>query len=238
MIPIPNWRVQFDGLKDISFIKKAFKNIVLTHAYSSTYGVAGYQSNYVYNDKNPQDWINNPWDQTIRDDNNNFISRFFMNSVSLVESFNPLIKLDMTMHNSVTATVEVKSSRNISLNFPNQQITENNTFEVVVGAGYIIKELKLPFRINGKQIKNNLNIRFDFGLRDNATVIRKISPVVEQVTAGQRAITIKGFAEYMINTSLSVRLFVDQIINNPFVANQFPTANTNAGLSIRFTLTQ
>lgn len=237
-IPIPNWRVQFDGLKDIKFIKKAFKNMVLTHAYSSTYGVAGYQSNYVYNDKNPQDWINNPWDQSIRDDNNNFISRFFLNSVSLVESFNPLIKVDMTMHNSVTASVEIKSSRNISLNFPNQQITENNTFEVVIGSGYIIKELKLPFRINGKQIKNNLNLRFDFGLRDNSTVIRKISPIVEQVTAGQRAITIKGFAEYMINTSLSVRLFVDQIINNPFVANQFPTANTNAGLSIRFTLTQ
>lgn len=237
-IPIPNWRLQFDGLNQIKSIKKIFKNIVLTHAYQSTYSVAGYQSNYVYNDKNPQDWINNPFDQSIRDDNNNFVSQYFLNSISLVESFNPLIKLDMSFHNSITANVEIKSSRNIALNFPNQQITENNTFEVIVGAGYIIKEVKLPFRIGGKQIKSNLNLRFDFGLRDNSTIIRKISPTVEQVTAGQRAITIKGFAEYMINTSLSVRLFVDQIINNPFVANQFPTANTNAGLSIRFTLTQ
>ncbi len=238
MIPIPNWRIQFDGLKDIPFIKKVMKNIVLSHAYQSTYSLAGFQSNYVYNDKNPQDWLNNPWDQTLRDDNGNFISRYFLNSISLVESYNPLIKIDMTFNNSLTANVEIKSSRNISLNFPNQQITENNTFEIIAGAGYIIKDVKLPFRIGGKEIKNNLNIRFDFGLKDNSTVIRKISPVVEQVTAGQRAITIKGFAEYTINTSLSVRLFVDQIINNPFVANQFPTANTNAGLSVRFTLTQ
>jgi cell surface protein SprA len=109
---------------------------------------------------------------------------------------------------------------------------------VIVGAGYTIKDVKLPFRLMGKQIKSTLTIRFDFGLRDNSTVIRKIKEEIEQVTAGQRAITIKGFAEYAVNQNLSVRIFVDQIINNPFVANQFPTANTNAGLSLRFTLTQ
>lgn len=237
-IPIPNWRVQFDGLKEIPWIKKALKNIVLTHAYQSTYGLAGFQSNYVYNDLSSDYWKQNPFAHTEKDDNGNFISRYFLNSVSLVESFNPLIKVDMTFNNSLTANVEIKSSRNIALNFPNSQITENNTFEVIVGAGYTIKDVKLPFRLMGKQIKSNLTIRFDFGLRDNSTVIRKIKEEIEQVTAGQRAITIKGFAEYAVNQNLSVRIFVDQIINNPFVANQFPTANTNAGLSLRFTLTQ
>lgn len=237
-IPIPNWRVQFDGLKNVPFIKKIMKNIVLSHAYQSTYNVAGFQSNYVYNAFSSQYWANNPFGHTELDDNGNYISRYFLSSVTLVESFNPLIKVDMTFNNSLTANVEIKSSRNISLNFPNNQITENNTFEIIVGAGYTIKEVRLPFRLMGKQIKSNLNLRFDFGLRDNSTVIRKIKENVEQITAGQRAITIKAFAEYAINQNLSVRLFVDQIINNPFVANQFPTANTNAGLSVRFTLTQ
>lgn len=237
-VPIPNWRIQFDGLKNIPAIKKIMKNIVLSHAYQSTYNLAGFQSNYVYNDKNSAYWDQNPFGFTELDNNGNFISRYFLNSVSIVESFNPLIKVDMTFNNSLTANVEVKSSRNISLNFPNNQITENNTFEVIVGAGYVIKEMKLPFKLMGKQIVGNLNIRFDFGLRENSTVIRKISEEVELVTAGQQAITIKGFAEYTLNKNLSARLFVDQIINNPFVANQFPTSNTNAGLSIRFTLTQ
>jgi cell surface protein SprA len=237
-IPIPNWRIQFDGLKDIPWIKKFLKNIVLTHAYQSTYSLAGFQSNYVYNGQPSSYWEQHPFGHSELDDNGNFISRYFLNSVSLVESFNPLIKVDMTFNNSLTANVEIKSSRNIALNFPNSQITENNTFEIIVGAGYVVKDVKLPFRLMGKQIKSNLTIRFDFGLRDNSTVIRKIKEEIEQVTAGQRAITIKGFAEYALNQNLSVRIFVDQIINNPFVANQFPTSNTNAGLSLRFTLTQ
>jgi len=237
-IPIPNWRIQFDGLKDVPFIKKIFKNIVFTHAYQSTMNIAGFQTNYVYNNQDPNIFKNDPFFLTELDDNGNFISRYFMSSVTLTESYNPLIKVDLTFNNTLQASVEVKSSRNISLNFPNSQVTESNTFELVVGAGYTIKDVKLPFRIGGKEIKSNLNLRFDFGMRDNSTVIRKIDTEIEQVTAGQRAINIKAFAEYQINTSIMVRLFVDQIINNPFVANQFPTANTNAGLSVRFTLSQ
>lgn len=241
VIPIPNWRLQFDGLKEVPFFKKHFKNIVFSHAYQSTMNLAGYQSNYMYtsaSNYDPNVFAQNPFAHSILDDNGNFISRYFMTSVTLSESYNPLIKMDLTFNNSLQASVEVKSSRNISLNFPNSQVTESNTFEVVVGAGYTIKEVKLPFRIGGKEIKSNLNLRFDFGLRDNSTIIRKIDTEIEQVTAGQRAINIKAFAEYQINSSIMVRLFVDQIINNPFVANQFPTANTNAGLSVRFTLSQ
>lgn len=240
-IPIPNWRIQFDGLKDLPIFKKIFKNIVFTHAYSSTLNMAGFQTNYVYTSQptyNPVIFVKNPFEHSILDDNGNYISRYFMNSVTLTESYNPLIKMDLTFNNTVQASVEIKSTRNISLNFPNSQVTESNTFEVIVGAGYTIKNVKLPFRIGGKEIKSNLNLRFDFGLRDNSTVIRKIDTMIEQVTAGQRAINIKAFAEYQVNASIMVRLFVDQIINNPFVANQFPTANTNAGLSIRFTLSQ
>jgi cell surface protein SprA len=240
-IPIPNWRIQFDGLKDLPLFKKIFKNIVFTHAYQSTMNMAGFQSNYKYTSDpmyDPTIFINNPFAHSVKDDNQNFISRYFMNSITLMESYNPLIKMDLTFNNTVQASVEIKSSRNISLNFPNSQITESSTFEVIVGAGYTVKNVKLPFRIGGKEIKSNLNLRFDFGMRDNSTVIRKIDTMIEQVTAGQRAINIKAFAEYQVNTSITVRLFVDQIINNPFVANQFPTANTNAGLSIRFTLSQ
>lgn len=237
-IPFPNWRIQFDGLKEIPAIKKALKTITITHSYQSTLSIAGYQSNSIYNNDDPAILKSNPFALSAKDDNGNFISRFFINSVTIVESFNPLIKVDLTFNNSLQTTVEIKSSRNISLNFPNSQITEVNTFEVIVGAGYIFKEVKLPFRINGKQLKNNLNVRLDFGLRDNATVIRKIQDQVEQVTAGMQAITIRAFAEYTVNSSVSVRLFADHLINNPFVSNQFPTGNTNAGLSIRFTLTQ
>lgn len=237
VIPIPNWRVQIDGLKDIPFIKKVFKNFVIAHGYNSTMTLAGFQSNFVYNNQDPNIFVQNPFQLSQVDNNGNYIGRYFMNSVSLNEQYNPLIKIDMTFHNTVQASVEIKSSRTIALNFPNSQVTETSTFEIAVGGGYTIKDLKLPIRIGGKQVVSNLNLRADFGLRDNSTVIRKIDTEVEQVTAGQRAITIKVFAEYAFTKNVTARLFYDQNINNPFVANQFPTSNINTGLSVRFTLT-
>lgn len=237
-VPLPNWKVQFDGFKNIPFIKKIMKNFVISHGYQSTLNIAGFQSNYVYNNHNPLLFINNPHYASERDDNGNFISQYFLSSVSIVESFNPLIKFDMSFINSLTATFEIKSSRNVSLNFPNAQVTENNTFEVIVGAGYTIKELKMPFAFQGKQVIGNLNIRADIGVRDNATVIRKIKEDVQQVSAGQRSITIKVFAEYGLSKTIAVRLFVDQIISDPAVSTSYPTFNTNAGLSLRITLTQ
>ena len=235
-IPIPNWRVQFDGLKNIPFFKDRLKNIVITHGYQSTLSMSGYQSNNAYNQVGAGYWDDNPFGYTELDPNNNFVSRFFLNSVTLQESFNPLVKLDLTFNNDIQATVELKSSRNISLNFPNNQVTENNTFEVAVGAGYRVAEFPFPFLINGKRIANQLNIRLDIGWRDNATVIRKIEEEVQQVTAGQQALNIKFFAEYAFSKSISARFFFDHVGNNPFISNQFPTATSNGGLSIRFTL--
>lgn len=237
-IPLPNWKVQFDGFKNIPFIKKIMKNFVISHGYQSTLNIAGYQSNYVYNNYDPMLFINNPNYAKERDDDGNFISQYYLSSVNIVESFNPLIKLDMVFNNSLTTAFEIKSSRNISLNFPNAQVTENNTFEVIIGAGYTIRELKMPFAFQGKQIIGNLNIRADVGIRDNSTVIRRIEEETQQVSAGQRSITIKVFAEYGLSRTIAVRVFVDQIINQPAVATSYPTMNTNAGLSLRITLTQ
>lgn len=236
-IPIPNWRLQFDGLKDIPWFKERMKNIVITHAYTSTYNVAGYQTNNIYNQRDPLSWVNRPFNYDQRDDKNDFVPRFFTSSVSIVESFNPLVRLEMTLNNGLQITGEVKSSRNISLNFPNSQITETSTFEVSVGAGFKVPKFKLPILIGGKQPNNALNIRLDVGVRDNVTVVRKIQEVVHQITAGQQAINVKFFAEYDLSKTVTFRLFFDYIGNNPFVSNQFPTANTNGGVSLRFNLT-
>lgn len=235
-IPIPNWRLQFDGLKDLPWFKKRFKNIVLTHGYTSTYNVAGYQTNNIYNNRDPLSWVNNPFNYDQRDDKSDFVPRFFTSSVTIVESFNPLMRLELGLNNGLQVSGEVKSSRNISLNFPNSQLTETNTFEIAIGAGFKVPKFKLPFYIGGKQPNNALNIRLDIGIRDNVTVVRKIQEEVQQVTAGQQAINIKFFTEYDLSKSVTFRFFFDYIGNNPFVSNQFPTANTNGGISLRFNL--
>jgi cell surface protein SprA len=235
-IPVPNWRLQFDGFKNIPWVKKRFKNVVLTHGYQSTYTVAGFQSNNVYNERDPTSWIGNPFNYDQLDLNNDFVPRFFMNSVTIQESFNPLIKIDATHENGIQVAIEIKSSRNISLNFPNNQVTENNSFDVNVGAGYRIPKFKLPILINGRQPNNALNMRIDVGIRDNVTVLRKIAEEVQQITAGQQAINIRAFVEYDITKAVTFRVFFDHIENNPFISNQFPTGNSNGGISLRFNL--
>jgi cell surface protein SprA len=59
-----------------------------------------------------------------------------------------------------------------------------------------------------------------------------------QVTAGQDIISIKTSADYVIDQRLNVRAFYERVINNPVISTSFPSANTNLGVSLRFTLAQ
>jgi cell surface protein SprA len=177
----------------------------------------------------------------VLDTNQNFVSRYILQNVSIIEAFSPLINFDMTWKNSLTTKFEVKKNRNLGMNFQNNQLTENSTMEYVFGAGYKIEKLRLPIIVAGKRLENDLNIRLDIGVRNNKTIVRRVpdatqTTVQEQVTAGQQNITIKFFVDYALSKTINIRLFFDHLRNNPFVANQFKTRNTNAGISLRFTL--
>jgi cell surface protein SprA len=119
----------------------------------------------------------------------------------------------------------------------NSQITEIRTREVVVGVGYRFKEVPPPFAKRFKwKIKSDLNLRSDVSFRRNQTIIRKIVEGVNQPTAGQTVISIKISADYILNERLNLRLFYDRIITTPLISTTFPTSNTNAGISLRFTI--
>jgi cell surface protein SprA len=124
------------------------------------------------------------------------------------------------------------------LSLTNNQVTEVRGQEYVIGTGYRLKDVKFPFAIGGTTPKSDLNLRVDLSLRDNATVIRKIVENQNQVTAGQNIISIKTSADYVVNQRLNVRAFYERVINNPVISTSFPSANTNAGISLRFTLAQ
>jgi cell surface protein SprA len=61
---------------------------------------------------------------------------------------------------------------------------------------------------------------------------------MDQVSAGMRVMSINVSADYQISEKFNIRLFFDKIINNPFVTSQFRNSNTNAGISLKFTLAQ
>ncbi|MGB3947457.1 MAG: cell surface protein SprA, partial [Bacteroidia bacterium] len=237
-IPKPNWRLTYDGLSKMEKVKKYFKSITLSHAYRSTYNVGSYTSNLLYGDLDNDSFSDVKEAVSSVSSNPNFLAKNLINTVTISEQWSPLVKVDMTLHNSILINCEYKKDRNLSLGLTSKTITEVAGSELVIGSGYRIKDVSLgkKFMIKGKPIKSDLNLKADLSFRKNVTIIRRIVEEVSQATGGTNIISIKLSADYVISERINVRLFYDRIINKPVVSNSFPTSNTNAGLSLRLTL--
>jgi cell surface protein SprA len=227
IIPLPNWKITYDGLMRIGFIKKRFKQFSLGHAYRSTYSVGSYQTNLNYGDGDEVN-LNNMSYHVQRE----------ISQVTINEQFSPLFKVDMTWKNSLLTKVEFKKSRVLALSLSNNQLTETGSQEYVFGIGYRIKdvEFKMFSGGRGKKISSDLDLKLDFNVMNNKTVIRKVIEDVEQITMGQQLIKIKFSADYVVNQRLNIKAFYDRAITNPFISTTFPSSITNIGFSLRFTL--
>ena len=233
-IPMPNWRITFNGLTKIDFFNRYFKSISISHSYRSTYSLTGFNSNILY--REDEDGF-----AYIRDELKvNYLPKYDFNIVTISEQFSPLINLDMTWENSLITKLSWRKSRNLSLSFANNQMTEVTSNEIIIGTGYRFKQVPLSLNLGGntKTFRSDINVKLDLSIRENKTVLRKLVEDVNQISAGQKIVSINFSADYQFSRMLTFRAFYDQVINNPFVSNQYPNSNTNAGISLRFTLAQ
>ena len=163
-------------------------------------------------------------------------------NVMITEQFSPLINFDMTLQNSLLARFEISKSRNLSLSFANNQLTEVTSEEFSIGLGYRFKDVPISFASmgggRGKTFKSDLNIKGDFSIRDNKTVLRSIDTDLNQVSAGQKVSAIDISIDYMLSQSLTLRLFYNRITTNPFLPSQYRNSATKGGFSLRFSLAQ
>ena len=81
--------------------------------------------------------------------------------VTINEQFSPLFKLDLVWKNSLLTKIEFKRSRMLSLSLVNSQLTETQTKEYVISAGYRISDLNLNFISSGRGKKNIIGPRFE-----------------------------------------------------------------------------
>ncbi len=233
---LPNWRLNFDGLSKIEFIRRYFRSVNLSHSYRSTYTVGSFISNPFYSEI-ASGYVH----PDARDESNNFLPQKDIASVSINEQFSPLISVNMNWINSLTTRMEYKKSRTMTLSLANKQLTEIASSEWVAGIGYRFEELPLIFNLPGgtqTSLNSDLNVSANFSLRDNRTVIRKLEEDVDQITAGQRVLKIDLALDYVMSDRFNLRFFFDRVVNKPFVSLSYPTANTNVGFSVRFTLAQ
>lgn len=224
-MPLPNWRITYDGLTQLGFIKKLFKRISFNHAYKSNFNIAGYTTNLDYNPN-----------EAVVDLNGNVIAQKQIMQVSISEQFAPLLGVDITLKNDLMAKFEFKKGRNIGLGLSNAQVTEIKDTELIIGSGYTWKNIKFPIKVNQKTITNDLVMRLDISMRDTKTIIRKIAEEQNQPTAGQKIISIKFSASYQLTDKFQLRAYFDRVVNKPFISTSYPTANTNSGIALRFQL--
>ncbi len=227
----PNWRVTFEGLSKLPLIKRYFKSINLSHAYTSTYDVGSYNTNLTYE-------AGDDGYSIIQDMSNNFLPLYEANSISINEQFNPLINVDMIWKNNFSTSFEIKRTRNLILSLANTQLTEVASNEMIFGVGYRFDNFGMIIGSGSKQkkFKSDLNLRGDLSIRKNSTIIRKIVDEVDQLTSGQKVVTVKFSADYVLSNRFNLRLYYDRIVNTPYVSLSYPTTTTEFGASVRFTL--
>ncbi len=128
------------------------------------------------------------------------------------------------------------------MGFSNNQITEVNGREIVIGCGYTFKDLGFSLSLfdgsGSKKVSNDLKLKLDIGFRRDMTKLRSIDEGNSQISSGQDKINIYLTGDYTLSQRLGMQVFFKYDMTNPFIANAYKTTNVFAGITARFSLSQ
>lgn len=239
-IPLPNWRLDYAGLSKLPVLKDIFSSINITHAYSSLFSVSSYTNSGDYKNGLSLDnkIINYPKPFLINN-KNELIPVYIITQVSISERFSPLIGVSVGTKNRTTVKIEWKKERNLSLNLTNSQMTELISNDISFDFGVVKENIKLPFKISGRTvvIKNNVQFRLIFTVRDTETIQRKLDDV-STITNGNTNFQLRPTLSYTANNKLNLTMYFERNINKPKVSNSFDRATTAFGMQLRYSLAQ
>jgi len=233
--PKPNWTVTYNGLTRLPGMDKIFTSFTLRHGYHSTFSMNSFNTALLFADPFRVGFPSFTDSLT-----GNYIPYFLVPNITIQESFDPLIGIEMTFTNQLSTRFEYKKTRTLSLSLIDYQLAQNQSTEVTFGLDWRRKGVplikKLPF-MKGK-LDNDVTIRLDFSLRDDATANSKLDQKTSFGTAGQKVIRIAPSIDYVVNNRVSIKLYFEQNRNIPKISNAFPITNTRGGLQVRISLTQ
>lgn len=258
LLPLPNWRLTYNGLSKLPAVKNVFSAFNLTHGYSSNLSINNYQNNLLFDDRYYSDASLLPNDQMVVDYlvqerlrvaglsdldtlTGNFFSYYRIPQVMVSEQFSPLIGVDATWINGLSTRFDYKRSRMLGMSFQDYQLSEQRTEEFTVGLGYRLKGLKLKFlKFGGKplNLENDLVFNTDVSYRNNVTMNYRLDQNVGEPTSGMKTIRIAPSIDYVVSNRLRITLFYDRTRNIPATSASFPITNTRGGIRINFNLGQ
>lgn len=137
---MPNWSVKYSGLtKLVPWLGENLKSFNINHGYKSVFAIGAYNSY-----SNFMEYMGDYGFITDVTSGNPIPSSMYnVSTVSINESFSPLIGVDATLNNGLTAKIEYKKTRTLNLSMTSVALTENFSNDIVVGMGYKIKDLNL-----------------------------------------------------------------------------------------------
>lgn len=232
--PLPNWRISYNGLSKLPLFSSIMTNFVINHSYSGTLGMNSFVSALYY-----QDIYSVGFPSFIDSTSGNFVPFYQLPNVTISEQFSPLIGFDAAFRNNMTAHFEYRKSRTVSLSLVDYQVSETGSSEFVIGAGYRVHGLNLPFEVFGvRRLKNDLNIKVDIGLRDDKSSNNYLAQQLNVVTRGQKVISISPSVDYIVNDRLTLHFYYDRRQSIPYVTSSYPITTTQGGVTLRFIFAQ
>jgi len=234
-IPIPNWSVKYSGFMKMDWFRKNFKRFSISHGYNSMYTINQFRSNldYVQPDFNLDYSLQN---NDVFDQSDNYKNKTLFSNINLMEQFSPLIKIDVEMKNSLKLQTEIRKDRLLSMSFDNNLLTEIQGHEYILGLGYRVKDLQIRSRLGGSSqlIKSDLNMKADFSVRNNKTIVRYLDLDNNQVTSGQTILNLKYSADYAFSQNLTGIFYFDYSFSEYAISTAFPQTTIRAGFTMRY----
>lgn len=220
--PLPNWTLKYTGLMKLAWFKDNFKRFSIQHGYRSSYSVNSFRSNL-----NPE----------VRDKNDNIYADIITSNVNLTEQFNPLARFDFELKNSLKILAEIKKDRSLNMSFDNNLLTEVQGHDYTIGIGYRIKGVQINSKLADNaqgMIKSDINLKADFTLRQNMTIVRYLDYDNNQLGGGQNIWTFKLTADYSFSKNFTAIFFYDHQFSKAVISTAFPLTNIRSGFTLRY----
>ncbi|HEY4064618.1 MAG TPA: cell surface protein SprA [Puia sp.] len=247
-LPKPNWHLTYSGLSKLPWFNKIFTSFNLTNGYTSTLSMNSFASQLNYSD--PLGYGQPGFVDTLT---GNFVPYFSVPNITISEAFSPLLDVDMQFVNQLQAKAGYSRSRTLSLSLIDFQLSETHSSEITIGLGFRKKGVPLPFgwkvpgngktppsgppgSITSKKTENDLTLRLDFSIRDDATSSSYLDQNASLPTGGQRVIRIDPSIDYVLNSRINLKLYFDQQRTTPKISTTPPIVTTKGGIQIRISL--
>ena len=257
--------MRYSGLAKLPWVRDVFKSVNINHSYKSIYAVGAYQSYSTFVE------LMGPGLGFISDATTGMptpSSMYNVSTVSINESFSPLLGVDMTFNNNLTCKLEYKTIRTLNLSMTSVQINESSSHDWVVGMGYTVSNFNLFGSRNHRKIKSSakkggadnqdqkkatatqsrnrsngynsdLKLRLDLSYRKQASISRDIASMTSSASSGNTAFKLSFSADYSLSRLLTMSFYYDRQTNTPLLtSSSYPTTTRDFGLSLKFSLTR